>query len=230
MHRLIMATGILSMITLAGAGGALAYWSWSQPTHAGFVRDYLMNLEPEEQEKIRTFLATSAEKGKITDEAMRDYLIDEEMQARVDAMGAPGEQLLLQGVTGEAPTDHRDDLQAAIDRMASRAQSYDSVRGETERLRKEAQDAKEQSDRVLREWNEKQKNARLMQLVSDLDRTREPESILPQLQFLPLSDLYFVLTQSKNVDNRAAIVGALPEEVQRSLATLGSNPAGLSQN
>lgn len=227
MHRLIMATGILSMVTLAAAGLGLAWFSVSQPEHAGFLRDYLVHLDANEQGQVREFLVASASRGKITDEALHDYLLDHELQARLEALGPRADTLLVPD-TGAIDQEF-EATHAMIDRMASRAQAYDAIRAETDRLRQEAQAEHEKAQRVLEEWNEKARSSRLNQLVEDLNRTREPETLLPQLAYLPLSDLYWVLMQTKHAENRAIIFAELPEETQRALASVGTNPAGIAR-
>ncbi|MCF6228908.1 MAG: hypothetical protein L3J82_09685, partial [Planctomycetes bacterium] len=74
--------------------------------------------------------------------------------------------------------------------------------------------------------NEKQKNARLNQLVKDLDKTSEPEEMVSQLKYLPTTDLFYVLTNTRSAENRALIIAQLPEATQRALSEYGSNPAG----
>jgi len=230
MHKLIMVAGILSMVTLAGAGAALIWFTQDQPEDSGFVRDYLLHLEPAEREQLRVFLAAAAERGEITDRALRDYLLDAELRARIERLGGPSEALLLDVIGAEDSHTRLQEQQAIIDRLAARAQSYDNVRAKVDEERAEAQRTRQAAETLLREWSERTTNERLNQIVSDLDRTREPEDMLPQLQFLPLSDLYYVLTTTRNGENRAAVFAALPEPTQRGLALIGTNPASLPRD
>jgi hypothetical protein len=230
MHRLIFMCGILSMITLAGAGGALIWFVQEQPHDAGFVRDYLLHLEAGEREQVRSFLAAAAEQGEITDAALRDYLLDDELQKRLAGLGDAGDALLAGMHHSEADIARMEQWRATLDRLAARAEGYDQMRSRADERVQEAEETLARAKAMLEEWNERMRSERLAQLVSDLDRTREPEELLPQLLFLPLSDLYFVLTNTRNGDNRAVVYAAIPEGTQRNLALLGSNPAGLVQD
>ncbi|MCC6463877.1 MAG: hypothetical protein IT463_00900 [Planctomycetes bacterium] len=232
MHKAIMIAGILSMVTLAAAGGALIWWTRAHAEDAGFVRDYLVRLNDDEKGQLRGFLAHAAQSGEITDKALKDFLVDEELKARIARIkdSEALEHVLLANIASQREDRERkmEQSQAMIDRMAARSQGYDALRQETESQRKEAAEVQERSEKALREWNEKMRSERLNQLVADLDKSREPEELLPQLQYLPTSDLFYVLTRARNQGNRASVFGALPPETQRALAQMGANPAGIA--
>lgn len=231
MHKLFMATGILSMLTLAAAGGGLGYWSWTNPDDAGFVRDYLTHLSGEERETMRSFVSLNANKDDLTDKALREFLFDEELKSRLASVqdSTALEHVLLENIAAQrADREHqREQAQQMIDRLAARTESYDAERKALD-ARETALDERDDKRKDAETgWNERQKSSRLNQLVKDLDKTDEPEGLVSQLKFLPTSDLYYVLTNTRNAENRAVIIEQLPEPVQRAISEYGSNPAGI---
>lgn len=230
MSRVFTVLGALSTLTLLALGITAAWWAWSSPEDAGFLRDYLLRFEPDEREHLRAFTAKAAEQGEITDEALNDFLIDEELRKRL-AENQALESVVLANITRQRENreSRQDTEQAALDRMAARRDALDDERLMAERKLKEAADKEEKYDRLLREWNDKQRNEFLGELVRTVDKSREPETLLAQLENLPLSDLFYVLYTSKNQNNRAAIIDLLPPETRRGLAEVGSNPAGLPE-
>lgn len=231
MTRIMFILGMMSLLTLLAGAGALIYWTLNAPEDAGFLRDYLARYSHTERRDVRGITATLAQAGPLTDEALRNYLTDAELQRRFEEIkDSPAfEEVLLRDVAGRRNQRERraEAEQEALDRIAARRGAYEAARTQADKDAAEAQAAKARYEKQLREWNDQQKDARLRQLVADVDKSREPETLLPQLQFLPLSDLYFVLTNARSAANRAAIFNLLAPETQRGLATIGSNPAGI---
>ncbi len=231
MHKLIMTAGILSMVTLAATGGGLGYWSWANPEDAGFVRDYTMNLSNEERNAMRHFVSMNANKGEITDAALREFLVDEELKTRLASVedSTALEHVLLENIAAQRADreKQREQAQQMIDRLAARSESYDAERKVLDDRETKLDEREDKRKTAETDWNEKQKNARLNQLVKDLDKTSEPEEMVSQLKYLPTTDLYYVLTNTRSAENRAVIIGQLPEATQRALSEYGSNPAGI---
>ncbi|MCC6574555.1 MAG: hypothetical protein IT462_12290 [Planctomycetes bacterium] len=231
MQRLMFTLGMLSLLTLALAAGALVYVTLNAPDDAGFLRDYTSRYTPQERKTVRNIAATLAQAGTLTDDALKDYLVDAELNLRLDVVkDSPAfEEILLRDVAQRRNARERrmEAEQESLDRIAARRSAYDAERTKSGEEAAAAASAKARYEKELAEWNTKEKDTRLKQLVSDIDASREPELLLPQLQYLPLSDLYFALTRARNKDNRAAIFNLLPAETQRGLSMIGSNPAGI---
>lgn len=233
MNRLTLLLGMGSALSLALLlGGALA-WSLGSPLDAGFLRDYLLYYGSQEREALRAFIDASKARGEITDQALKNYLVDEELRARLAASGhghaLESAVIADSGASRNEREARRQAEQDALDRLAARAAAWDSMRAKSQAEQKQADELRQRYEKLLEEWNRKQRDARLAQLVLDLEKSREPETLLPQLVYLPLSDLYFVLTQCKNKESRAALIALMPEEVQRGLVQVGANPAGIAR-
>lgn len=231
MQRLMFTLGMLSLLTLALGAAALIYVTLNAPDDAGFIRDYLARFTPAERAQIRTITAAVKETGPLTDATLRNYLTDAELQRRLDDVkDSPAfEEILLRDVAQRRNTRQvrMEAEQESLDRIAARRSAFDAQRLKAEADATGAAAAKERYEKQMRDWNDKEKDSRLRQLMADLDASREPELMLPQLQYLPLSDLYFVLTNARNKNNRAAIFNMLAPETQKGLSMIGSNPAGI---